>query len=174
MRCWGDGEFGALGSGDETNTGDSNEIADSVDLGENAVVSAIGRGPCAIFEDGSLSCWGKGYYGQNGQGTMDNVGDDEGEMGAALGTVPLGSGSLVRAVEAGRDYSCALLRSGDWGMKCWGRGEGGQLGNEGIATVGDDPDGELGEGGTYITHPQGGFVTHHPLPPEFKPLAAYR
>ncbi|CAN0366571.1 unnamed protein product, partial [Discosporangium mesarthrocarpum] len=28
-------------------------------------------------------------------------------------------------------------------MQCWGRGEGGQLGNANIATIGDDP-GEMG------------------------------
>ncbi|CAM9282890.1 unnamed protein product [Ascophyllum nodosum] len=141
VRCWGDGEYGALGSGDEDNAGEGNEIADSVDLGD-AAVADIGGGPCAVFEDGSLSCWGKGCYGKNGQGAMDNVGDDEGEMGAALGTVPLGDDILVQAVAAGRDFVCAVLQSG--GLKCWGRGEGGQLGNEGVATVGDDPD-EMGD-----------------------------
>ena len=146
VRCWGDGEYGALGSGDEDNAGEGNEIADSVDLGD-AAVADIGGGPCAVFEDGSLSCWGKGCYGKNGQGAMDNVGDDEGEMGAALGTVPLGDDILVQAVAAGRDFVCAVLQSG--GLKCWGRGEGGQLGNEGVATVGDDPDGGLQHMVTY-------------------------
>lgn len=55
VRCWGDAQFGGLGSGDEVNTGDGEgEIADTVDLGGTTAVTAIGAGPCAVFEDGTL------------------------------------------------------------------------------------------------------------------------
>ncbi|CBN79084.1 domain repeat protein [Ectocarpus siliculosus] len=145
VRCWGDAEYGALGGGDETTTGNGDgTIADSVDLGVNGTntVGAIGGGPCAVFQDGSLKCWGEGFYGQNGQGTADSLGDEPGEMGESLPTVPLGEGVLVESISGGRDYQCAVLQDG--GLKCWGRAEGGQLGSEAILTVGDDPD-EMGD-----------------------------
>ncbi|CAM9877792.1 unnamed protein product [Ectocarpus sp. 6 AP-2014] len=145
VRCWGDAEYGALGGGDETTTGNGDgTIADSVDLGVNGTntVGAIGGGPCAVFQDGSLKCWGEGFYGQNGQGTADSIGDEPGEMGESLPTVPLGEGVLVESISGGRDYQCAVLQDG--GLKCWGRAEGGQLGSEDILTLGDDPD-EMGD-----------------------------
>lgn len=56
VRCWGDGEHGALGTGDEKHTGDGKrDIADSVDLGVGtSAITAIGSGPCAITEDGMM------------------------------------------------------------------------------------------------------------------------
>ncbi len=117
VRCWGDAEFGGLGSGDETNTGGGDAaIADFVDLGtwsSAGGVAAIGEGPCAVFADGSLKCWGKGYYGKNGQGVAENLGDGPGEMGDALPAVPLGAGRLAYSVAGGRDYNCAVLQDGD-------------------------------------------------------------
>ncbi|CAN0482023.1 unnamed protein product, partial [Hapterophycus canaliculatus] len=110
VRCWGDAQFGGLGSGDETNTGDgSGTVADSVDLGGTAVATVIGEGPCAVLGDGGLKCWGKGYYGKNGQGAADNLGDEPGEMGDDLPTVPLGTGRLAHSVVGGRDYNCVVL-----------------------------------------------------------------
>lgn len=58
-------------------------------------------------------CWGKGYYGKNGQGSDENVGDEAGEMGTALAAVPLGTGRSAHAVVGGRDYNCVLLVDGD-------------------------------------------------------------
>lgn len=55
MRCWGDAEHGALGTGDLKNTGDGKvDVADAVDLGDIGVVTAIGSGPCVITEDGVM------------------------------------------------------------------------------------------------------------------------
>lgn len=115
VRCWGDAQFGGLGGGDETDTGGdaSAPVADSVDLGVSSPATAIGEGPCAVLEDGSMRCWGKGYYGNNGQGIGDNLGDDPGEMGSALPSVPLGAGRMAHSVAGGRDYNCAVLQDGD-------------------------------------------------------------
>lgn len=54
-RCWGDGQFGSLGSGDEKDTGNgSGVVSGFVDLGGTTPVVAIGEGPCAIFESGDM------------------------------------------------------------------------------------------------------------------------
>ena len=121
LRCWGDAQFGGLGSGDETDTGDGTVVADLVDLGGSSPVTAVGEGPCAVFEDGGMRCWGKGYYGQNGQGTAQNIGDVPGEMGSALPTVSLGAGRLAHSVAGGRDFNCAVLQDGDIkvGVRVW-------------------------------------------------------
>ena len=58
-------------------------------------------------------CWGKGYYGQNGQGSADNAGDAPGEMGDALPAVPLGRGAIARSMAGGRDFVCAILEGGE-------------------------------------------------------------
>lgn len=54
VRCWGDGEFGALGNGAEDNTGDGAvEVDATVDIGGSSV-SALCEGPCVIVDDGSV------------------------------------------------------------------------------------------------------------------------
>ena len=59
VRCWGDAEHGALGTGNLKNTGDGKvDIADTVDLGDIGAVAAIGSGPCAITEDGLMKVGG--------------------------------------------------------------------------------------------------------------------
>lgn len=49
------------------------------------------------------------------QGTTDNAGDDEGEMGDNLPAVPLTG--TVTAIAAGCDFTCALM--GDGAVMCW-------------------------------------------------------
>ena len=49
-----------------------------------------------------MQCWGKGYYGQNGQGTADNAGDLPGEMGMSI-YVDYTTRHLVLRTERPRD-----------------------------------------------------------------------
>ena len=58
-----------------------------------------------------------------GDDIEDNEGKRTGSM-ASLGTVELGEAAT--AVSAGGHHTCAVLVSG--GVKCWGRGNNGQLG----------------------------------------------
>ena len=66
--CWGNGGYGRLGDGTETNR--NSPIAVSLPSGRTA--SAIDAGKyhtCAIMDDDSLYCWGYNWYGELGDGT---------------------------------------------------------------------------------------------------------
>ena len=46
-------------------------------------------------DDDSLKCWGSGSYGRLGQGSVEHIGDNPGEMGDSLPPVDLGAGRTV-------------------------------------------------------------------------------
>jgi alpha-tubulin suppressor-like RCC1 family protein len=88
VRCWGIGDFGRLGYGDERDVGDDESPAerDPVELGgPAAAIAAGGAHTCAIMAGGAVRCWGIGYA--LGYGGLDDVGDDESP--ASAGDVPL-------------------------------------------------------------------------------------
>ena len=97
-------------------------------------VSAGQEHSCAIRNDGQIVCWGRGGSGRLGYGNTQNVGDDESP--GSVGPVNLGPGRTARAIAAGALHTCAILDSGQ--VKCWGRGDDGQLGSGSRANVGDD------------------------------------
>jgi alpha-tubulin suppressor-like RCC1 family protein len=103
-------------------------------------ISAGNAHTCVVLVSGDVQCWGEGGFGQLGLGDMQNRGDDNGEMGPALPTVPLGE--RVQHVAAGLYHSCALLESG--AVKCWGLNLNGQLGLGDNHHRGDHPD-EMGD-----------------------------
>lgn len=92
MKCFGAGFSGALGTGDENHRGDDpGEMGDAlpfIDFGstERKVVqmSTGGSHNCAVFDDGSLKCFGQATNGALGYGDTENRGDEPGEMGDNL------------------------------------------------------------------------------------------
>jgi alpha-tubulin suppressor-like RCC1 family protein len=91
VRCAGYNEFGQLGYGDQVRL---KNYLQSVDLGTSGgiplkakKVRAGGFSTCAVLEDDSMKCWGRGNIGQLGNGTFDTLGDAAGEMGDALPTL---------------------------------------------------------------------------------------
>lgn len=81
---------------------------------------------CAVLNDGRVKCWGANDSGQLGYGDTVNRGDNQGEMGAVLPAVQLGTGKYATAVSAGGTHTCAILNDGS--VKCWGWNQHGQLG----------------------------------------------
>ncbi len=97
---------------------------------------------CALFNDGSVKCWGANTHGELGQGNVDRRGDSPGEMGPALPKVDLGSGRTAKVIAANTGHhTCAILDTGD--VKCWGYNLEGQLGLGDKANRGDGPN-EMG------------------------------
>jgi alpha-tubulin suppressor-like RCC1 family protein len=79
---------------------------------------------CALFDGGTIKCWGSNDVGQTGSTITPNVGDAPGEMGAALTAVPLSGPALQFSL--GERHGCAVLKTNT--VECWGGNTKGQLG----------------------------------------------
>ena len=135
VRCWGNGDSGVLGYGDTKAIGDT-EVpgsAGDVPIGGTAVAVAAGSfHTCALLDTGAVRCWGRNDSGQLGYGHTVNIGDNE--LPSSAGDVDLGG--IAVALDAGEQHTCALLNTG--AVRCWGRGQEGQLGHGDTSAIGDD------------------------------------
>ena len=132
LKCWGNDLNGQLGNGAAT----SNVLAPSstpIDLGTGRTAVAVSAGrehACVILDNGDLKCWGDDAYGQLGDGGSNT------DIAAPSSTaIDLGTGRTAVAVDAGGQYTCAILDNGD--AKCWGRDSSGQLGDGGTISTSD-------------------------------------
>ncbi|HEC08529.1 MAG TPA: hypothetical protein ENI86_03050, partial [Acidimicrobiales bacterium] len=149
VKCWGYNLNGGLGQGHTDDIGDNpGEMGNNlppIDLGAGRTATAITAGDshtCALLDNSTVKCWGDNSYGQLGQGTTDDIGDNPGEMGDNLPPVDLGAGRTATAITAGSFHTCALLDNNT--VKCWGYGSFGGLGYGDSVKRGDDP-GEMGD-----------------------------
>lgn len=105
VQCWGY-RFGSFASAAPGLTGRVQAVA------------AGQEHTCVLVEDGHVKCWGDNYRGELGIGVF-----------GGLRTTPvevIGLADVV-ALSAGSHHTCAVTRSG--GVKCWGGGQHGELGN---------------------------------------------
>ena len=118
--CWGYNGFGQLG--DETIV--NKNTPTDVDLGDKtiAAIQAGNNFTCALFEDGSVTCWGNNEDGQLGTGAS-------GHSILSPQTVDTGD-ETVTAIDGGSGHSCGLFEDGDSNvtLKCWGLNDSGELG----------------------------------------------
>lgn len=108
---------GGCGGKDEPSAASSPSSA----AGAPAEPSISGRGNhnCVLAEPEPFTCWGYNIEGQLGIGTTKNS------------TVPVPVDGLdfgIRAFSAGEGPTCAVTTEG--GVKCWGKNDSGQLGND--------------------------------------------
>ena len=151
VKCWGDGNDGKLGQENTDSVGHAtagalDELSEipALDLGEyyRALKVAVGANhSCAVLSylEGAqqVVCWGKNDVGQLGVNTtswMPSVGGAAGEMGEYL--YALDFGQDVLQIDAGEDFSCALLANKN--VRCWGKNDVGQLGANSTDNIGDD------------------------------------
>ncbi len=143
LRCWGVFAHGRLGSQSRQNIGDD-ELPDSVPFvelgGQPVSVTSGERHTCALMVDGTVRCFGYGYYGALGYGNQESIGDNE---PAFAGGILVFSAPVV-AIGAGRNHTCALFGpsyqgSESWAgrVRCWGYGGAGALGLASSSNVGD-------------------------------------
>ncbi len=144
VKCLGENTYGQLGISTNTNIGDSpGEIGDSlnaslVGTGRSVVKIAGGyRNTCVILDNGALKCWGPNGDGQLGLGDTALRGNAPGQMGDNLPTIDLGIGRTAINATVGSNHVCAVLDHG--GVKCWGYGFFGTLGQSNTADVGKIP-----------------------------------
>lgn len=97
---------------------------------------------CALLEDATVKCWGRGNTGRLGYGDTSDRGNMPGDMGDNLPRVSLGSGLNPVQLSAGTFHTCARLN--DASLKCWGQGSSGMLGYGDVNNRGDGP-GEMGD-----------------------------
>ncbi len=92
---------------------------------------------CALSMEGAVRCWGASDpmvgHGQLGTGDLGGVGDEPGEMPPADVMV----GGAVAQLSAGSWHTCAVLEGGE--IRCWGKGDNGQLGTGAADSLGDGP-----------------------------------
>ncbi len=141
VKCWGYGAVGALGYGSTANKGDSTgqmgDLLPAVALGTGRTALQISVGSqhsCALLDNYSVKCWGRGTYGQLGIGSTTTIGDGPGEMGDLLTAVVFAAGRSARSIAAGSNHTCAILDNAS--VVCWGRGNSGQLGQGAISNIG--------------------------------------
>ena len=125
LKCWGRNDTGQLGLGDLVNRGDAgSQMGDSlpvVDLGTGRTVRSLSSGTnhtCAILDNGTVKCWGKGASGRLGSGDAVDRGDGANEMGDNLAIVNLGTNLTARNLIIGIGHNCVVLSTGS--IACWG------------------------------------------------------
>ena len=86
----------------------------------NTTLSSGGAHTCAILDDETSSCWGKGSSGQLGTGGLS-------DRTTPTTTNGFGGGRKAISISSGGEHTCAILDTGE--VSCWGMGVYGQLGN---------------------------------------------
>lgn len=128
-KCWGKGDDGALGDGDTGIIRKVTSPKDVLGLGPGSGVTQISkpRGYTCAVVNGGAQCWGNSKLALSSLpvGTVTY---------APKGNVP-GLESGVAEVYGGSDAVCARLTNG--GVKCWGDGYAGQLGDGKHSQAGD-------------------------------------
>lgn len=117
VQCWGYNISGALGDG--TLVRKLNPVNVSGLTSGVTHISAGADFTCAVH-NGAAKCWGYNYYGSVGDGTRSEKSYPTQVSGLTAG---------IFSIAAGDAHACAMMTSG--GLKCWGQGTQGQLGNNG-------------------------------------------
>jgi len=124
MWCWGFNSFGQLANPNVIDSSSSTAVQVLTDsttaLAGVSSVSAGSAHTCAILSDpDEFLCWGGNSSGQLGDGTTTSPRLLPVAVSGSPQTVPV-------AVSAGAEHTCDLLDAGT--VRCWGRGDDGQLG----------------------------------------------
>lgn len=114
LRCWGLGNSGQLGQGEEKT---SNTPVDVTWLKQVVAVDAAFYSNCAQTQSGELWCWGYNGMGQVGTGDSDKFVETP---------IKVAGVSNVVAFANGHEHTCAAEDGGK--VYCWGRNGSHQLG----------------------------------------------
>jgi len=122
VSCWGDNSYGIFADG--TTTDSNSPMVSNHSTGLNAVaITTPGYSVCAIFDNASISCWGKSY-------TVFSV---NGAVSAGSVQIALASGRTAVAIDGINSHTCAILDNGS--ANCWGVNTYGQFGNGECSSV---------------------------------------
>ncbi|WP_415064362.1 Ig-like domain-containing protein [Bdellovibrio sp.] len=127
VKCWGEGTYGALGSGNTTSLGTS-----SAQMGTNLPYLQFGTSRtvkdlfasdgsfCAVLNNDTLKCWGRNNGGVLGVGDTSDRGDNANEMGDNLQPALLGTGAIpyISIPNSTAQTNCVMMADGK--AKCFG------------------------------------------------------
>ncbi|UOG67010.1 hypothetical protein LRM49_02975 [Candidatus Nanosynbacter sp. HMT-352] len=118
--CWGWNGQGQLGNNSTTNSRIPVAVQMPAGVARFQSIAAGYYYTCAITSEGKAYCWGRGNGGQLGNNSTTNS-----RIPVAV-QMPAGV-ARFQSIAAGYYYTCAITSEGK--AYCWGRGNGGQLGN---------------------------------------------
>jgi len=121
LGCWGRGEEGQLGTGDDLDRTRYAAVVGSLSTSPTTLPAELGLGwthSCTTRDGGGLACWGDNRHGES-------AGTSSVAFTPVPFTTPLALGPT--AVRAGDGFSCTGVQG--QGLYCWGRNERGQLGD---------------------------------------------
>ena len=134
VKCWGTDQYGQLGNGVSLGFSDypSDVVTSDAELNPPLLSGAIqvstgASHACALTSAGEVKCWGKGIDGELGNGKIEVL-----EQGYATDVVTsdaVGATPFRGATQITSGYFHSCVRTSMGGVKCWGLGNYGQLGN---------------------------------------------
>ncbi|HVR21283.1 MAG TPA: hypothetical protein VMS65_16330 [Polyangiaceae bacterium] len=141
--CWGDNTWGQLGAAfDRTHVGDDERVdlvpQLELDFGHDVVALTAGVGhTCALFDDGTVRCWGLGddlLFVVSPEALLGTTAITYERVGAVdfvhplnTGNVKLRDSAVQISAATGGGHTCAVLASGQ--VSCWGFNADGQCGD---------------------------------------------
>ena len=121
VACWGNNSVGQLGRGYTNAYDDTPWYVQPFGQNRKAIaIDAGGNSTCALLDDGAVSCWGAGGYGQLGNNSTANRNTPQ-----DVASFPGNNDAISIAV--GSSHACVLLT--DQNMSCWGNNVFSQLGD---------------------------------------------
>lgn len=143
VMCWGRNNHGQLGDGTTTNRDVPAYVSG---LSSGVTTIAVGQFHSCAVVGGGVKCWGFNSYGELGDGTSASRHTPVDVLVNPGGTPLTG----IMAIDAGAYHTCALTSGG--GVKCWGLGTSGQLGDGSNANRYNPVDvSGLGSGGSALS-----------------------
>jgi alpha-tubulin suppressor-like RCC1 family protein len=125
-RCWGNDIAYELGHAAPNGATATSTPVAVTGLSNARQLSAGFSHACALLANGTVKCWGNNVVGEVGNGAKL-------PGGVVSSPQPVANLSGVSAVDAGVEYTCALLTTG--AMACWGRDSAGELGDGGTTNT---------------------------------------
>ncbi len=134
VDCWGYAHDGALGNGKlyQRVLGSSSIPVEVEAVGGIGTLTGVASllsndfdSMCAVLTSGGVDCWGKGVYGQLGDGERAGPRPTPVQV---VGVAGIGTLNGVASLDGDASGSyCATTTAGN--VECWGDNEGGELGN---------------------------------------------